>query len=47
MNSTFGPSVLSRHDEAFELGQRLLEPLRHGWLEALKADLGPRRSIPL
>jgi cytosine/adenosine deaminase-related metal-dependent hydrolase len=42
-----GTSVLSRHDAAFELGQRLLEPLRNGWLQALAADVGARRSVPL
>jgi cytosine/adenosine deaminase-related metal-dependent hydrolase len=42
-----GAEVLSRHDTAFELGQQLLEPLRHGWLQALAADVGARRSMPV
>jgi cytosine/adenosine deaminase-related metal-dependent hydrolase len=42
-----GQSVLSRHDEAFAQAQRLLEPLRAGWLSTLAADPGVRRSVPL
>jgi 5-methylthioadenosine/S-adenosylhomocysteine deaminase len=42
-----GAGVIARHDEAFELGRRLLEPLHAGWREALAADVGARRSVPL
>jgi 5-methylthioadenosine/S-adenosylhomocysteine deaminase len=42
-----GQSVLSRHDEAFAQAQRLLEPLRAGWLSALATDPGVSRSVPL
>lgn len=42
-----GQSVLSRHDEAFELGEALLVSLRNGWLEALGTDVGVNRSVPL
>jgi cytosine/adenosine deaminase-related metal-dependent hydrolase len=42
-----GQSVLTRHDEAFELGDALLASLRTGWLEALRSDVGVDRSVPL
>jgi hypothetical protein len=42
-----GPSVLARHDEAFALGEALLESLQKGWLEALSTDVGIVRSAPL
>jgi cytosine/adenosine deaminase-related metal-dependent hydrolase len=36
-------SVLSRHDEAFAIGEELLAAVRDGWLEALRdqATVGP------
>lgn len=40
-------SVLSRHDEAFAIGDQLLASVRAGWLEALRTDVGVNRSIPL
>jgi cytosine/adenosine deaminase-related metal-dependent hydrolase len=40
-------SVLSRHDEAFEIGNQLLAGVRAGWLEALASDVGVNRSVPL
>jgi cytosine/adenosine deaminase-related metal-dependent hydrolase len=42
-----GPEVLSRHDEAFEQAQRLLAPLRAGWLTTLESDPGVTRSAAL
>lgn len=42
-----GQSVITRHDEAFELGEALLASLRNGWLEALRSDVGITRSMPL
>jgi 5-methylthioadenosine/S-adenosylhomocysteine deaminase len=39
-------SVLSRHDEAFALGEQLLASVRAGWLEALGSDVGINRSMP-
>ncbi len=42
-----GREVLARHDEAFDLGGRILGALRGGWLEALRADVGVNRSVPL
>ena len=42
-----GQAVLSRHDEAFALGERLLAAVRGGWLEALRSDVGVNRSMPL
>lgn len=41
------PAVLSRHDEAFELGNRMLASVRGGWLQALGFDPGVRRAVPL
>ena len=40
-------SVLSRHDEAWEIGDQLLSGVRAGWLEALRSDVGVNRSLPL
>lgn len=40
-------SILSRHDEAFAIGEQLLESVRAGWLEALGTDVGVNRSAPL
>ena len=40
-------SVLSRHDEAFSLGEQLLASVRAGWLEALGSDVGINRSMPV
>jgi cytosine/adenosine deaminase-related metal-dependent hydrolase len=41
-----GDAVLARHDAAFEAGSQLLAGLRAGWLEALRTDVGVRRSMP-
>ena len=40
-------SVLTRHDEAFALGEQLLASVRAGWLEALGSDVGINRSMPV
>lgn len=40
-------SVLSRHDEAWEIGEALLAGVRTGWLEALRSDVGVNHSVPL
>jgi guanine deaminase len=42
-----GHEIVSRFDEAFELGQQLLEPLRAGWLEALRTNVGVERKLTL
>jgi len=42
-----GRSVLERHEEAFEIGEQLLDSVRAGWLEALGTDVGINRSMPL
>jgi hypothetical protein len=42
-----GREIMGRFDEAFELGQELLVPLRGGWLEALKTPVGVERKLPL
>jgi hypothetical protein len=42
-----GREVLARHDEAFDLGGRILAALRGGWLEALRTDVGVNRSVTL
>jgi cytosine/adenosine deaminase-related metal-dependent hydrolase len=42
-----GREIVSRFDEAFELGQQLLEPLRAGWLEALRTKVGVERKLTL
>jgi 5-methylthioadenosine/S-adenosylhomocysteine deaminase len=41
------PSVFSRHDEAWAVGEQLLAGVRAGWLEALGSDVGVNRSMPL
>src|SRR5205809_7621488 len=41
-----GADVVGRFDEAFELGRQLLAPLRGGWLEALRTDVGGERKLP-
>ena len=40
-------SVLSRHDEAWKIGDQLLASVRAGWLEALGSDVGVNRSVPI
>jgi 5-methylthioadenosine/S-adenosylhomocysteine deaminase len=40
-----GSEIVVRFDEAFELGRRLLAPLRGGWLEALRTDVGVERKL--
>jgi 5-methylthioadenosine/S-adenosylhomocysteine deaminase len=42
-----GREILGRFDEAFELGQQLLAPLRAGWLEALRTNVGVERKLTL
>jgi 5-methylthioadenosine/S-adenosylhomocysteine deaminase len=42
-----GREVLARHNEAFDLGGRILAALRGGWLEALRTDVGVNRSVTL
>ena len=42
-----GREIMGRFDEAFELGQQLLVPLRGGWLEALRTDVGVERKLRL
>ena len=42
-----GHEIVNRFDEAFELGQQLLESLRGGWLEALGTDVGVERKLGL
>lgn len=42
-----GAEIVGRFDEAFELGRQLLAPLRGGWLEALRTDVGVERKLPL
>ncbi len=42
-----GRELVARHDEGFRVGQQLLASVRAGWLEALGADVGVRRSPPL
>jgi hypothetical protein len=42
-----GREIMARFDEAFELGQQLLVPLRGGWLEALRTDVGVERKLRL
>jgi cytosine/adenosine deaminase-related metal-dependent hydrolase len=41
-----GSEIVERFDEAFELGRQLLAPLRGGWLEALRTDVGVERKLP-
>ena len=40
-----GADVVARFDEGFELGRQLLAPLRGGWLEALRTDVGVERKL--
>jgi guanine deaminase len=40
-----GRELVGRFDEAFELGRELLAPLRAGWLEALRTDVGVERKL--
>jgi len=40
-----GREVVSRHDDAFEIGQQLLASVRSGWLEAMRADVGVERKL--
>jgi hypothetical protein len=42
-----GREVVNRFDEAFALGQQLLESLRAGWLDALRIDVGVERKLTL
>jgi 5-methylthioadenosine/S-adenosylhomocysteine deaminase len=42
-----GREIVGRFDEAFELGQQLLAPLRGGWLEALRTNVGVERKLML
>ena len=42
-----GREIVGRFDEAFELGQQLLESLRAGWLEALRTEVGGERKLTL
>jgi 5-methylthioadenosine/S-adenosylhomocysteine deaminase len=42
-----GREIVGRFDEAFELGRQLLEPLRGGWLEALRTSVGTERKLTL
>jgi 5-methylthioadenosine/S-adenosylhomocysteine deaminase len=42
-----GSEIVGRFDEAFELGRQLLGPLRGGWLEALRTDVGVERKLAL
>jgi 5-methylthioadenosine/S-adenosylhomocysteine deaminase len=42
-----GQEIVGRFDEAFELGRQLLEPLRGGWLEALRTNVGVERKLAL
>jgi 5-methylthioadenosine/S-adenosylhomocysteine deaminase len=39
------PGVLSRHDEAWAISERLLAAVRGGWLEALHSDVGVNRLL--
>ena len=40
-----GAEIVGRFDEAFGLGRQLLAPLRGGWLEALRTDVGVERKL--
>jgi hypothetical protein len=42
-----GAEIVARHDEAFEVGRRLLASVREGWLEAMRADVGVERKAAL
>jgi 5-methylthioadenosine/S-adenosylhomocysteine deaminase len=40
-----GAEIVSRHDEAFAVGQELLASVRAGWLEAMREDVGVERKL--
>jgi cytosine/adenosine deaminase-related metal-dependent hydrolase len=42
-----GKEIVTRHDEAFDVGRRLLASVREGWLEAMRADVGVERKAAL
>jgi 5-methylthioadenosine/S-adenosylhomocysteine deaminase len=42
-----GREIVGRFDEAFDLGRQLLAPLRGGWLEALRTNVGVERKLTL
>ena len=42
-----GAAIVSRHDDAFELGRELLAGVRAGWLEAMRTDVGVERKLHL
>jgi hypothetical protein len=42
-----GAGIVARHDPAFEIGRQLLEGVRAGWLEAMRADVGVERKPTL
>jgi cytosine/adenosine deaminase-related metal-dependent hydrolase len=42
-----GEEIVARHDEAFDVGRRLLASVREGWLEAMRADVGVERKAAL
>jgi 5-methylthioadenosine/S-adenosylhomocysteine deaminase len=42
-----GSEIVGRFDEAFELGRQLLAPLRAGWLEALRTEVGVEGKLTL
>jgi cytosine/adenosine deaminase-related metal-dependent hydrolase len=44
---TMGREIVARHDEGFEVGKRLLAGVRAGWLDAMSADVGVSRKLPL
>ena len=37
--------LIGRHDEAFRIGQALLESLHAGWLDAMRTDVGIERKL--
>ena len=42
-----GRDVVARYDAGFEVGKKLLDALRAGWLDAFRTDVGVDRSLPL
>jgi cytosine/adenosine deaminase-related metal-dependent hydrolase len=42
-----GPHVMARYAVGERVGEALLPAVRRGWLEALQADVGVNRSMPL
>jgi 5-methylthioadenosine/S-adenosylhomocysteine deaminase len=42
-----GPQVMARYAAGERVGEALLPAVRRGWLEALRADVGVNRSMPL